>query len=44
MSAELALLVSRKLADSVLNADVVATDIKGNRQVSRLAGSVRVSD
>ena len=44
VSAQLALRISRKLADSTLDADVVATDVKGKRQVSRAAGSIQVSD
>ena len=44
VSAELALRISRKLADSTLDADVVATDVKGKRQVARAAGSIQVSD
>jgi hypothetical protein len=44
VSAQLALRLSGKLADSVLDADVVATDVKGTRQVSRAAGSIQVSD
>jgi hypothetical protein len=44
VSARLALRISRKLADSTLDADVVATDVKGKRQVARAAGSIQVSD
>ena len=44
VSAQLALRISRKLADSTLDADVVATDVKGAKQVSRAAGTVQVSD
>lgn len=44
VSAELAVRISRKLADSVLDADVVATDVKGKRQLSPAAASVQVSD
>ena len=44
VSAQLALRISRGLADSTLDADVVATDVKGKRQVSRAAGSIQVSD
>jgi RTX calcium-binding nonapeptide repeat (4 copies) len=42
--AVLALQLADKLADSTLDADVVATDVKGKRQVSRAAGSIQVSD
>jgi RTX calcium-binding nonapeptide repeat (4 copies) len=44
VSAQLAVRVSRELADSTLALDVVATDVKGARQVSRAAGSIQVSD
>jgi hemolysin type calcium-binding protein len=44
VSAQLALRISRRLADSTLDADVVATDVKGAKQVSRAAGTVQVSD
>jgi hypothetical protein len=44
VSATLALRIDRRLADSTLNADVVATDVKGAKQVSRAAGSIQVSD
>jgi hypothetical protein len=44
VSAQLALRISRKLADSTLSADVVASDVKGAKQVSRAAATVRVSD
>lgn len=44
VSARLALRVAPKLADSTLVADVVATDVKGAKQVSRAAGSIQVSD
>ena len=44
VSALLALRLSSKLADSTLDADVVATDVKGKRQVARAAGSIQVSD
>jgi hypothetical protein len=44
VSARLALRIAPKLADSTLDADVVATDVKGAKQVSRAAGSIRVSD
>ena len=44
VSAQLALRISRRLADSTLAADVVATDVKGKRQVARAAGSIQVSD
>jgi hypothetical protein len=44
VSAQLALRISRKLADSTLDADVVATDVNGAKHVSRAAGTVQVSD
>ena len=44
LRAELALRISRRLADSTLDADVVATDVKGKRQVAHAAGSIQVSD
>ena len=44
VSAQLALRLVRKLADSTLEADVVATDVKGARQVARAAASIQVSD
>jgi hypothetical protein len=44
VSATLALRIAPKLADSTLTADVVATDVKGAKQVSRAAASVQVSD
>ncbi len=44
VSAQLALRLAAELADSTLDADVVATDVKGKRQVSRAAGSIQVSD
>ena len=44
VSAQLAVRLSGKLADSTLDVDVAATDVKGKRQVSRLAGSIQVSD
>ena len=44
VSAQLALRLADKLADSTLDADVVATDVKGARQVARAAGSIQVSD
>jgi serralysin len=44
VSAQLAVRVSRELADSTLALDVIATDVKGARQVSRAAGSIQVSD
>jgi hypothetical protein len=44
VSAKLALRIAPKLADSTLAADVVATDVKGAKQVSRAAGSIQVSD
>lgn len=44
VSAQLALRVAPKLADSMLTADVVATDVKGAKQVSRAAATVQVSD
>jgi RTX calcium-binding nonapeptide repeat (4 copies) len=44
VSAQLAVRVSRELADSLLDLDVVATDVKGKRQVARAAGSIQVSD
>lgn len=44
VSARLALRVAPELADSTLEADVVATDAKGAKQVSRAAGSITVSD
>ena len=44
MSARLAVRIAPKLADSTLAADVVATDVKGAKQVSRAAATVQVSD
>ena len=44
VSAQLALRIAPKLADSTLAADVVATDVRGTRQVARAAGSIQVSD
>ena len=44
VSAQLALRIAPKLADSTLDAEVVATDVKGAKQVSRAAGSIQVSD
>jgi Ca2+-binding RTX toxin-like protein len=44
VSADLAIKLAAKLADSTLDAEVVATDVKGAKQVSRAAASVRVSD
>ncbi|HEX5782331.1 MAG TPA: calcium-binding protein [Solirubrobacteraceae bacterium] len=44
VSAKLALRIAPKLADSTLTADVVATDVKGAKQVSRAAATVQVSD
>jgi hypothetical protein len=44
VSANLALRIAPKLADSTLTADVVATDVKGAKQVSRAAATVQVSD
>jgi hypothetical protein len=44
VSAKLAVRIAPKLADSTLAADVVATDVKGAKQVSRAAAMVQVSD
>ena len=44
VSARLALRIAPKLADSTLEADVVATDVRGAKQVSRAAATVKVSD
>ena len=44
VSAELALRISKQLADATLDAEVVATDVKGAKQVSRAAASIQVSD
>ena len=44
VSAQLALEARQELADSTLGADVVATDVKGKRQLQRDAGSIQVSD
>jgi Ca2+-binding RTX toxin-like protein len=44
VSARLALRVAPKLADSMLFADVVASDAKGAKQVSRAAATITVSD
>jgi len=44
VSARLAVRIAPKLADSTLTADVVAVDVKGQRQVARAAGSIQVSD
>jgi hypothetical protein len=44
VSADLALRISKQLADSTLDAEVVATDVKGAKQVSRAAASIQVSD
>jgi hemolysin type calcium-binding protein len=44
VSAKLALLIAPRLADSTLAADVVATDVKGAKQVSRAAATITVSD
>ena len=39
----LAVRVAPELADSLLFAEVVATDVEGAKQVSRAAGSIQVS-
>jgi Ca2+-binding RTX toxin-like protein len=44
VSANLALRIAPKLADTTLAADVMATDVKGAKQVSRAAASIQVSD